>query len=118
MGAADGNCVSDLHDYYAGLHHARFPALVVAGALPSLFLEGSCVPSYILRGRLYFIILAWQKKKKKTLFRTEFILFVYLFIPVNQLRKKSRSEATVAMKTTYVFRYCYYFFPRGLSARP
>lgn len=86
MGAADGNCVSDLHDYYAGLHHARFPALVVAGALTSSFLEGSCVPSYILRGRLYFIILAWLKKK--TLFRTEFILFVYLFIPVNQFRKK------------------------------
>lgn len=88
MGAADGNCVSDLHDYYAGLHHARFPALVVAGALPSLFLEGSCVPSYILSGRLYFIILAaWLKKK--TFFRTEFILFVYLFIAVNQFGKKA-----------------------------
>lgn len=27
--------------------------------------------------------------KKKNLFRTEFILFVYLFIPVNQFRKKA-----------------------------
>lgn len=61
---------------------------MVAGALPIVFLEGSCVPSYILSGRLYFIILAaWLKKK--TLFRTEFILFVYLFIPVNQFRKKA-----------------------------
>lgn len=56
--------------------------------------------------------------EKKNLVQ-DWIYFICLFIHSREpVQKKSRSEATVAKKTTYVFRYCYDFFPRGLSARP
>ena len=35
-----GNCVSDLHDYYVGLHHVRLPTSLVSGVSQSEFLEG------------------------------------------------------------------------------
>lgn len=35
-----GKCVSDLHDYYVGLHHLQLPTFQVSGVLQSVFLEG------------------------------------------------------------------------------